>query len=135
MNAFLGVSIDTFVRNWLEQLDYSTLCAAVLLFVFVAALVFRVRHGRAPRLGSLLRVAEACGILMSGLLVATVFLFTDPPAVSILSHEARAMAGFSSLLVSLHVSLDTLRTAVWRRRGRDRLSSAPHANPHSPTSA
>lgn len=112
----LAVLPDTQLGRLLAQLNYTTLCVLVLGSVAVAALVFCVRHGRAPRFQSLVRVAEACGVLVSGVVVGIVFLFTEPPAVELLSHEARAMAGFASLFVSVHVAFDTIWSAIWKRR-------------------
>lgn len=130
-----GASCDEFVRSLLVSVDYTTLCLLLLAIVSLAAIVFRIRHGKAAEIQSLIRVVEACALVFSGCLVAMVFLFTDPPAVALLSHESRALAGICSLLVSIHVAIDTFRSAIWGKRGRSKTLKAKSCSKSRPNAA
>jgi len=127
MRAFSPSWWDAIVRGLLASADYRAITALIVLSLMLLAVLFRTRHGFFPTLANMLRIAEAFGILASGLLIGTVFLFTNPPAVEILSPEMRVATGLVGLLASLHVGLTAIREAMKgprRRRRIDKVKSA-----------
>jgi hypothetical protein len=107
-----GGWLDSTGRAILSTLDYRVVALTILLAVALFVLWRRIRHGQFPSLEDCFRVGEACGLIVTGILVACVFLMTSPPAVEELSHENCAWIGLVTFALTIYFGGRTIRDSL-----------------------
>ena len=81
-----------------------------ILIVFTAFTIYtRWKKKRYPDIEQYIRLGEACGLMVTGMISGCVFLLTNPPAVDELSHETRLFIGLVIVVLTFHFGLRTIR--------------------------
>jgi len=81
-----------------------------ILVVFAAFTIYkRWRKKRYPQIEEYIRIGEACGLVVTGMIAGCVFLLTNPPAVDELSPETRLFIGLVTVVLTFHFGLRTIR--------------------------
>ena len=106
-----GSVLDRIGRDLLAFVDYRVAALTILAVIGVFLLLKRRRDHKFPAIEACFKVAEACGLIATGLIVGCVFLLTNPPAVGELSHEARASIGLITLILTVYFGCKTIRDA------------------------
>ena len=104
-----GSSLDHLGRSVLAFADYRVVGLAILLVVAGFTLYKRLAKKRYPEVEEYFRVGEACGLVVTGLVVGCVFLLTDPPAVDELSHESKLVIGLVTVVLTFYFGFKAIR--------------------------
>jgi len=107
-----GGRLDSAGRAILSAIDYRVAALAILLAVAAFVIWRRWRFGAFPNLEDCFRVGEACGLIVTGVIVGCVFLMTSPPAVEELSHENCAWIGMVTLALTVYFGGRTIRDSL-----------------------
>jgi hypothetical protein len=92
----------------LEALDYRVVSLMLLGLVLVLWIYARLRLKRHPTRDECLKAVEGGVSIAMAIIVGTVFLLTDPPAVEMLPHEMRGVVGLFTGIILFAVGYERI---------------------------